>query len=107
MASSARWTTSGLPMEPAGANAVEEARPADCAMCAIPTSSGSLEGVKTIATGKLNQVAARLGDQAPMAATCCNACRTCVQTNAIALGLAAVVGAGAWVARLFGRREQH
>ena len=77
-------------------------RPADCAMCAIPTSSGSLEGVKTIATGKLNQVAARLGDQAPMAATCCNACRTCVQTNAIALGLAAVVGAGAWVARLFG-----
>jgi hypothetical protein len=59
--------------------------------------------VKTIATGRINQVAAKLGDQAPMAATCCNACRTCVQTNMIALGLAAVVGAGAWVARLFGR----
>ena len=78
-------------------------RPADCAMCAIPTSSGSLEGVKTIATGKLNQVAARLGDQAPMAATCCNACRACVQTNLIAGALAAAIAAGAGIAR-FGRR---
>lgn len=68
-------------------------------MCAIPTSSGSLEGVKTIATGKLNQVAARLGDQAPMAATCCNACRTCVQTNA----LAAVAAGGLWLLSFAGR----
>ena len=29
--------------------------------------------------------------------------RTCVQTNAIALGLAAVIGAGAWISRLFRR----
>ena len=35
---------------------------------------------------------------APTATVCCNACRTCVQTNLIALALAAVVGAGAWVA---------
>jgi hypothetical protein len=62
--------------------------------------------VRTIATGKLNQAATRLGDQAPMAATCCNACRTCVQTNLVALGLAAVVGAGAWVTRLVGRRAR-
>ena len=63
-----------------------------------------LRSVRTIATGKLNQAAAKLGDQAPMAATCCNACRTCVQTNLAALGLAAMVGAGAWVVRLVGRR---
>ena len=27
------------------------------------------------------QVAAKYGDQAPMAAVCCNACRTCTTTN--------------------------
>jgi hypothetical protein len=59
--------------------------------------------VKTFATGRINQAAAKLGDQAPMAATSCNACRTCVQTNAIALCLAAVIGAGAWISRLFRR----
>jgi hypothetical protein len=61
------------------------------------------QGVRTIATGRINQAAAKLGDQAPMTAVCCNACRTCVQTNAIALGLAAVIGAGAWITRLFRR----
>lgn len=49
------------------------------------------------------QTAAKYGDNAPMAAVCCNACRTCVQTNAIGLILAATVGAGAGIARL-GRR---
>jgi hypothetical protein len=62
-----------------------------------------LIAVKTFATGKLSQAAAKYGENAPMAATCCNACRTCVQTNLIALALAAVVGAGAWVARVFRR----
>jgi hypothetical protein len=38
-----------------------------------------------------------------MAATCCNACRTCVQTNALALALAVVAGTGAWLARLVRR----
>ena len=57
--------------------------------------------MRTIATGRINQAAAKLGDQAPMATVCCNACRTCVQTNLIALGLAAIVGAGAWIAKLF------
>jgi hypothetical protein len=59
--------------------------------------------MRTFATGRINQAATKLGDQAPMAAVCCNACRACVQTNAIALGLAAIVGAGAWIARLFRR----
>ena len=55
------------------------------------------------ATGRINQAAAKFGDQAPMAAVCCNACRTCAQTNAIALGLAAIVGTGTWLARVFRR----
>lgn len=59
--------------------------------------------MRTIATRRINQAAAKVGDQAPMAATCCNACRTCVQTNAIALGLAAIIGAGAWTSKLFRR----
>ena len=49
------------------------------------------------------QVAAKYGDHAPMAAVCCNACRTCTTTNLFAL--AAGVGLGAFyaVAR-FGKR---
>jgi hypothetical protein len=38
-----------------------------------------------------------------MGATCCNACRACVQTNLIGLGLAAVVGVGMFARRLVGR----
>jgi len=59
--------------------------------------------MRTFATGKLAQTAVKYGDSAPMAATCCNACRTCVQTNMISLALAATIGAGAAVARLFRR----
>ena len=53
--------------------------------------------MKVISTGRpkcLNDAAAKYGEHAPMAATCCNACRTCVQTNLIALGMAAIIGAG-------------
>jgi hypothetical protein len=59
--------------------------------------------VKQIATVRVSQVAARYGEHAPMATACCNACRTCVQTNllGIALGAAAAVGVG--VRRLFRR----
>jgi hypothetical protein len=53
--------------------------------------------------GRMTGVAAKYGEHAPMAATCCNACRACVQTNMIALVLAAVVGAGASALRLFRR----
>jgi hypothetical protein len=53
--------------------------------------------VKQIATLRLSQAAARYGEHAPMATACCNACRTCVQTNLVglALGAAASVGVGA------------
>jgi hypothetical protein len=50
-------------------------------------------------TAKALPLANRYAEQAPMAATCCNACRTCVQTNA----LAALAGAGIWLASLAGR----
>jgi len=50
-------------------------------------------------TVKALPLANRYAEHAPMAATCCNACRTCAQTNA----LAAVVGAGIWVASRAGR----
>ena len=49
------------------------------------------------------QAAAKYGDQAPMAAVCCNACRTCATTNGISLAMAAALSVGAGVAR-FARR---
>ena len=61
------------------------------------------EPVRT-ATGRINQVAAKYGEHAPMAATCCNACRACVQTNLIAGVLAAAIAAAAGVARLVRRK---
>jgi hypothetical protein len=65
--------------------------------------------VKEIWQGRLAQAAGKYGEHAPLATTCCNACRTCVQTNLISLGLAAVVGAGAAATRLarrMARRSQ-
>jgi hypothetical protein len=59
--------------------------------------------VKEIWRGRLVQAAGRYGEHAPLATTCCNACRTCVQTNLISLGIAAVLGAGAGVTRLAAR----
>jgi hypothetical protein len=56
--------------------------------------------VKTIWTGRATQAAARYGENAPMAAVCCNACRACATTNGLSLALAALLGAGAGVARL-------
>jgi len=53
------------------------------------------------------QMAARYGDQAPMAAVCCNACRTCTTTNLLALaagvGLSAVYAVGRFAKRAVGR----
>ena len=48
----------------------------------------------------------KYGEHAPMAATCCNACRACVQTNLIAGALAGVIAVGASVVRL-SRRLVH
>jgi len=49
--------------------------------------------VKQIWQGRMIQAAAKVGDQAPMAAVCCNACRTCTTTNLIALATGAGLGA--------------
>ena len=52
-------------------------------------------------------VAAKVGDQAPMAAACCNACRTCTTTNLLALatgaGLGALYAVGRFARRAVGR----
>jgi hypothetical protein len=44
-------------------------------------------------------VANRAAEHAPMVTACCNACRVCVQTNALALVLAGIGGATAFAAR--------
>jgi hypothetical protein len=59
--------------------------------------------MKQIATMRVTQVAARYGEHAPMATACCNACRTCVQTNLIGIALGAVAAAGV-AGRRFVRR---
>ena len=59
--------------------------------------------VKAEWQGRMTQSLAKYGEHAPMAATCCNACRACVQTNMIAGALAAAIAFGTGIAR-FGRR---
>jgi hypothetical protein len=59
--------------------------------------------MKQIWTGRAAQAAAKYGEHAPMAAVCCNACRTCVQTNVLGIAAAAAVGAAAVLAG-FARR---
>ena len=55
--------------------------------------------MKQIATVRLTQAAAKVGEQAPMTAVCCNACRTCVTTNVIGIATAALAGTGFALAR--------
>jgi hypothetical protein len=50
--------------------------------------------MKQFATVRLTQAAAKYGEQAPMTAVCCNACRTCVTTNLVGLATAALAGTG-------------
>jgi hypothetical protein len=59
--------------------------------------------VKQIWTGRAAQIAGKYGENAPTAAVCCNACRTCVTTNLLALATAAVAAAGLSLSR-FARR---
>lgn len=61
--------------------------------------AGYASYVQTIWNGRMTQVAAKYGDVAPTATACCNACRTCVQTNLLAVGLAGAAGAVAFVAK--------
>jgi hypothetical protein len=46
------------------------------------------------------QAAGKYGEHAPMATVCCNACRTCVTTNVLALVTGAMAGAGFGIVRL-------
>ena len=55
--------------------------------------------MKQIATVRLTQAATKFGEQAPMTAVCCNACRTCVTTNVIGIATAALAGTGFALAR--------
>jgi hypothetical protein len=48
--------------------------------------------MKTVWQGRMIQAAGKYGEHAPMAAVCCNACRTCATTNIASLALAAVGG---------------
>jgi hypothetical protein len=56
--------------------------------------------VKTIWTGRAAQAAAKYGEHAPMAAVCCNACRTCVSTNLIGIAVGGITATGVAVATL-------
>ncbi len=47
-------------------------------------------GVRQIATLRITQATARVAEHAPLATTCCNACRTCVQTNLVGVALGGV-----------------
>jgi hypothetical protein len=49
------------------------------------------------------QAAGKYGEHAPMTAVCCNACRTCVTTNALTLLMGTVAGAAVLVARFVRR----
>jgi hypothetical protein len=59
--------------------------------------------VKQIWQGRMFEVASRYGESAPLATTCCNACRTCATTNIAMLALGALAVAGNGVGR-FARR---
>jgi hypothetical protein len=56
--------------------------------------------MKQLATLRVTEAAAKFGEHAPMATACCNACRTCVQTNLLGV----LVGAVGAVAARFTRR---
>ena len=59
--------------------------------------------MKQIATLRMTEAASRYGENAPLAAVCCNACRTCVQTNLLGLALGGIAAFGAVVTRRFRR----
>jgi hypothetical protein len=62
--------------------------------------------MRQIATVRISHVAAKYGENAPMATACCNVCRTCVQTNLLGVALGAAAAFGVSVKRLIRRREQ-
>jgi hypothetical protein len=63
------------------------------------------QAVKQFATVRITQAAAKYGENAPLATACCNACRTCVQTNLIGIALGAFATAGVAVRRRFVKHD--
>jgi hypothetical protein len=63
-----------------------------------------MEAVKQVWTGRVAHVAGKYGENAPMAAVCCNACRTCVTANVLGVAMGALAGAGYAVANIARRR---
>jgi hypothetical protein len=65
--------------------------------------------VKQAWQGRMLELSQRYGEQAPMATVCCNACRTCATTNALALvtsvGLGALYASGRFARRLVRRGD--
>jgi hypothetical protein len=55
---------------------------------------------------KMLPLANRANDLGPAATVCCNACRTCVTTNIVGVGIAGI-GAVALGARRLARRMAH
>lgn len=55
--------------------------------------------MKQIATLRVSEVTAKYGEHAPMATACCNACRTCVQTNLLGVALGGVAAVAAFFRR--------
>jgi hypothetical protein len=55
--------------------------------------------MKQIWTARVAEIAGKYGENAPTAAVCCNACRTCVTTNLIGLAGAGTTAAALWLAR--------
>ena len=60
--------------------------------------------MKAVWQGRMVQASTKYGEHAPMAAVCCNACRTCATTNVASLGLAALASVGVFVSRRFRRQ---
>jgi hypothetical protein len=61
--------------------------------------------MKQFATVRVGQAVAKYGEQAPLATTCCNACRTCVQTNLIGVAVGAFAAVGVALRRRFPKSD--
>jgi hypothetical protein len=59
--------------------------------------------MKAVWQGRVMQATSKYGEHAPMAAVCCNVCRTCTTTNIVGAGIAAVAGVGAWFTQRLSR----